>query len=122
MASPKRQDLVLTALSRASGPRSANEIWEELGSSEVGIATIYRALKAGVEAGLVRAVDLPGDATRYEPADRGHHHHFLCSGCDRAYDLEGCVPGLDAILPPSFALTGHEILLYGTCADCQEAA
>lgn len=106
----------------ASGPLSANELWEKLRPTGVGIATVYRALKTGVESGTLREVELPGGPSRYEPKERAHHHHFLCSECDRAYDIDGCVPGLDSILPAHFAMTGHEILLFGLCASCSLTA
>lgn len=101
---------------------SANELWSASQENGIGIATIYRALKRGVEAGELCEANLPGSPTRYEPAGRTHHHHFLCSECHRAIDLHGCVPGLEAILPPQFTLTDHEILLFGLCADCSPAS
>lgn len=118
----KQSESIRRLLEDAAGPLSANELWQSLLGSGIGLATIYRALKRGVETGELREATLPGGQTRYEPVNRSHHHHFLCSNCDRAIDLEGCVPGLEAILPPDFALTGHEILLFGQCADCNKAA
>jgi Fur family ferric uptake transcriptional regulator len=118
----KRTEAIHQLLSEAKGPLSANELWQSLQSSGIGLATIYRALKAGVASGELQEATLPGGQTRYEPATRLHHHHFLCSSCGRAFDLEGCVSGIEAILPPNFAMTGHEILLFGVCADCAEAA
>ena len=108
-------------LEEAAGPLSANEIWRATQGEGIGIATIYRTLKRGVEAGELLEATLPGGQSRYEPASRSHHHHFLCSDCERAIDLHACVPGLDAIVPPRFTLTSHEILLFGQCADCNAA-
>lgn len=121
-APSKRREAIRKLLQEASGPLSANELWLALQESGIGLATIYRTLKQGVEDGALREVDLPGSQARYEPADRTHHHHFLCSDCKRVLDLEGCVPGLETILPPHFRLTGHEILLFGQCDDCCAAA
>ena len=118
----KHAETIHTLLDQASGPLSANELWHALQGSGIGLATIYRALKRGVESGELREANLPGGQTRFEPAGRKHHHHFLCSDCERAIDIEGCVPGLEEIVPPDFMITGHEILLFGHCADCQAAA
>ncbi len=122
MSREPKIELVLQALREADGPLSANELWGRLQSTGIGIATIYRALKAGVGQGSLRVLDLPGGSTRYDPVDLAHHHHFICSDCDRVYDIEGCVGGLEKILPPRFAMTGHEVLLFGTCEACQEVA
>ncbi len=116
-----RQHQVAQALASAAGPRSANELWEELRDSRIGIATIYRALKSGVASGEFVAIELPGGPIRYEPAGRRHHHHFLCSACQRAFDISGNHDGLENLLPRGFSMAGHEILLFGTCAECQAA-
>ncbi len=84
----------------------------------LGIATVYRNLKTMTENGWLRAVDLPGDATRYEVAGKPHHHHFLCRKCDRAFEVDGCPDNLGVGVPPGFRLEQHEVVLYGLCAAC----
>ena len=112
---------VLEALSEASGPMSANELWEQLRSdgAGIGLATVYRALRRGVDEGQLTAVELESGSVRYEPSGLEHHHHFLCSLCRKAFDLEGCVRNLERLLPKGFRMTSHEILLFGTCSECQ---
>lgn len=118
-----KHDLVVQALVDSAGPMSANELWERLRAENkgIGLATVYRALRRGVEDGQLAAVELQSGSVRYEPADLEHHHHFLCSTCERAFDLEGCVQNLKKLLPRGFRMTGHEILLFGTCADCESS-
>ena len=91
---------------------------EALSDTGVGQATVYRALKAAAEDGTFKAVDLPNGPTRYEPADRPHHHHFHCDACGKVYDLPGCPGGLRALLPDGFTLDRHEVLLFGQCEAC----
>ena len=102
---------------------TANELWDQLRteSSGIGLATVYRALKKGVDDGELVAVELQAGSIRYEMADLDHHHHFLCSECDRAFDIEGCVGQVDRLVPSGFRVETHEILLYGECADCRRA-
>lgn len=116
-----KHDLVIEALAAAAGPMSANELWEQLrsASSGVGLATVYRALRRGVDEGQLVAVELESGSVRYEPADLEHHHHFLCSLCSRAFDIEGSVRDLEELLPRGFELTRHEVVLHGKCADCR---
>ena len=109
-------------LSRTPGALSAEEVHSALRESGVGVATVYRILNRGVEAGLFRPVSLADGPTRFEPADRPHHHHFACSECDRVIDLAGCPGRFERMLPEGFELESHDLLLRGRCADCREGA
>ena len=84
----------------------------------LGIATVYRQLRRLQDAGEVRAVDLGINDVRYEPTDRGHHHHFLCRECEEAFDIHGCPGGMAELAPPGFEIEKHEIMLYGRCGEC----
>ncbi|NUN95068.1 MAG: transcriptional repressor, partial [Candidatus Omnitrophica bacterium] len=84
----------------------------------LGIATVYRTLKSLLEEGSVVAVEMPGQALRYEAAGKEHHHHFHCRGCGRVFEVEGCPTGIGRLTPPGFRLEGHEIVLHGLCPDC----
>lgn len=107
-------------LREESGPRSADEVRAGLGRAgvRIGLATVYRLLKRGVESGAYTSVALPDGGLRYEPADRGHHHHFHCAACDRVFDVEGCPGRFAALVPEGFALDDHDVLLHGRCRDC----
>lgn len=108
------------ALEAAGRPLGALEVLQSAksGAPGLGIATVYRNLKALVGSGEVTTVELPGEAPRYEFAGKEHHHHFLCSRCDKVYELGGCLGGLRQLLPRGFTLGAHELLLHGTCASC----
>ena len=86
----------------------------------LGIATIYRNVKALVEENWLSEVQLPGAPSRYEVAGKHHHHHFICRRCDRTFELDGCT-GVLPRLPRGFAVESHEIFLYGSCAECSKA-
>ena len=85
----------------------------------LGVATVYRTVKALVEQGTVVAVDLPGEVTRFELSGKGHHHHFQCSACGRVFETKPCLGNLRRLVPRRFQLTGHELVLYGRCAECR---
>lgn len=111
---------IRSAIERADRPLSPREVLDEAQplSPGLGIATVYRALKNGVEGGWLQPVDLPGEPPRYEPTGKEHHHHFHCRTCDRVYEIEGCPNDLRNLTPAGFTLETHEIVLYGRCADC----
>lgn len=108
------------AFVRAGRPLSPQEVLEgaQDEAPSLGIATVYRNIKALVEEGWLTTVELPGEATRYERAGIGHHHHFHCRQCGRVFDIDGCTAKLQAMVPRGFKLDDHEIVLYGRCKAC----
>lgn len=86
----------------------------------LGLATVYRAVRALTEEGVLQPVELPGEAPRYEKSGQPHHHHFLCKECHRVYPVPGCPGELTHLAPLGFETRGHEIVLYGRCPDCAQ--
>jgi Fur family ferric uptake transcriptional regulator len=84
----------------------------------MGIATVYRTINALVDDHQLVPVTLPGESPRYEPAGRGHHHHFQCRTCSRVFEIDGCPGKFDRFAPRGFELDGHELILYGRCEAC----
>lgn len=88
----------------------------------LGMATVYRNLKAMLVDGEIRMVNLPGQSPRYELAHRSHHHHFQCRGCERVFEVDACPGDLASLAPPRFTVEDHDLTLYGRCSDCTPAA
>jgi len=116
----QQRDAIREALARADRPLEAQELLRaaEPLSPGLGLATVYRTLKAGAEEGWLKPVALPGGATRYELAGKDHHHHFECRQCHRVFDVAGCPGELQRLTPTGFTLEGHEVVLYGLCDRC----
>lgn len=85
----------------------------------LGIATVYRCLKALLDEGELRLVALPGENPRYETVGHGHHHHFQCRDCGRVFDVHACPGDLSRLAPTGFTVDDHELTLYGRCRECQ---
>jgi Fe2+ or Zn2+ uptake regulation protein len=88
----------------------------------VGRATVFRALDLFVDLGLVERVDLPGGDHAYVACDPVHHHHAICTGCGRSFEIEDL--GLTDILADvgrrlAFRVTFHRLELFGVCAACR---
>lgn len=98
------------------------EIHERAGREipRLGIATVYRTVKALKGEGEVVTVELPGEEPRYEPVGRGHHHHFRCLSCEQIFDLGICPVGIPrgTTLPGGYTVEDHELTLYGRCSAC----
>ncbi|MBI2685129.1 MAG: transcriptional repressor [Acidobacteria bacterium] len=104
-------------------PLDPNEVLELAAGehSGLGIATVYRNIKMLLEEGWLTAVELPGEVTHYEVAGKEHHHHFHCRMCGKVFELNACLPNVQQLAPQGFAVTGHDLLLYGSCRDCSPA-
>ena len=117
-----QQRAIRAAVESAGRPLSVSEI-HEIASAEaptLGVRTVYRVVNRLLCDGAIVPVPIPGQPDRYEPAAVAatHHHHFRCEVCDRVFDVDACPGGLHRMLPPGFELAGHELLLWGRCADC----
>lgn len=115
-----QRNAIRKALLGAGRPLSVHELLE-LAQNEVaslGIATLYRNLKALVAEGWIAQVDLPGQPPRWEVAPKGHHHHFLCRTCDKLFEINSCPEGLLHLVPEGYTLDEHDILLRGQCDVC----
>ena len=117
----RQREAIRNAIVHAKRPLSTQEILEAANKlvSGVGIATVYRNIKAFLQTGDIIVVSLPGDAPRYELAGHGHHHHFHCNRCNRVFDIHHCPGDLNTIAPPGFRVEHHELTLYGLCQSCQ---
>jgi len=115
-----QRKIIETCLETVDYPMLPKELHQQVQTTapNLGIATVFRALKALTEEGRVRVVNIPGDAPRYESVSRGHHHHFKCEYCDFVYEVKGCPGNFEALLPPGFQLSNHDITLFGKCSSC----
>ena len=118
----RQRSAISEVISHAPGPLRPNEILD-LASANVprlGIATVYRTINLLLEAGEIQAVPIEANDVRYEPSNRGHHHHFLCQKCNTVFDMQGCAGHMNNMLPEGFEMEEHEILIRGTCAGCKK--
>lgn len=84
------------------------------------LATVYKALHALAESGLVRELNLGAGAVRFEYAI-ARHHHFVCERCGRAEDI----PWFEIPDEPmrqavgARPVTGYDLVVRGACQRCQ---
>ena len=116
----KQRDALREVFQRAERPLSIAELLEGASSrvDGLGVATVYRTVSALLDEGWIQAVEIPGEAPRYERSDKEHHHHFQCEKCDRVFDIAGCMDNLRKLVPPKFRIRTHDVTLYGVCASC----
>ena len=123
---PRRQtrqrSAVLALLDELDGFRTAQDLHallRERGDA-VGLATVYRALQALVDDGLVDVLRSDGEAA-YRRCSPVHHHHLVCRSCGRTVEVEG--PAVESwasrvAAEHGFADVQHQLEVFGTCPAC----
>ena len=116
---------VVSLLGRQNCCLSAHEISEELHRSgtDIGIASIYRALEILHCMGLVQRVEFGEGVARFEPVTPGgeHHHHAVCDSCGRVtpFEDERLERHLDRLAGNlRHSMSGHDLVIHGECPRC----
>lgn len=90
----------------------------------IGIATIYRALKLFCKIGICNEIKIENGITRYEINDgSSHHDHLICSECGAFVEIKS--DEIEEIQKKiaeknGFLLTNHRLNLYGICSKCRK--
>lgn len=116
-----QRDAIRSVFEDAARPLSPGEVLDAARDRVPGLgqATVYRTIKAFLDDGVLSPVTLPGDPARYELHGKDHHHHFHCRRCDKVYEVDHCAVDVKALKPRGFIVDDHELVLYGTCAECR---
>jgi len=81
-------------------------------------ATVYPTLKILIDDGWLKRLSNPLPGTLYERTGKGHHLHFHCRKCNRAFELPGCALHENEAAPKGFVIEHQEIYLFGICPSC----
>lgn len=112
---------VYSTLARLGGHRSADQVAAAVAGDGPGLprTSVYNALKALADAGLVAAVDAGPGTALYEV--HGHsHHHFLCRRCEALLDVPAGTPVQDllGLQLPGAVIESAQVVLRGVCPQC----
>jgi Fur family transcriptional regulator, ferric uptake regulator len=120
----RQRVIVAEALASAKRALSAQELYARIQTSDptLGRATVYRALEAQVQDGMASRFERDGHVSAYIACDAEHHHHLVCTKCQRVEDLD------EAAVAPLLSSVGrrHEFQVdhaaldfYGLCRSCR---
>jgi Fur family transcriptional regulator, ferric uptake regulator len=118
----------LESLAANSQDFTTDDLWHELRQADpqLGRATVFRAVEVLVQRGLLDRIVFPDGTHRYRLCGaRSHHHHITCTDCRRIVEVRVCLPPeeLQAVeRSTGFHLEGHEVELFGRCAECRARA
>jgi len=122
----EQREVVLKILMHAQEHLTAEEIYNLIKikepDSNIGIATVYRALSFLEEVDLIASIAFGSEGKKYESNAKAHHDHLICTSCGKIVEF------VDAEIEKrqekiakenNFKVTSHSMQLYGVCSQCQ---
>jgi Fur family transcriptional regulator, ferric uptake regulator len=116
---------VLQAIDNLGGHCTSGEVLEKVAGVDesIGRAIVFRTLELLTQLGIIRPTYMESSMTpQYVMLPNGHHHHVICTNCNRVIEFEDCgLSGLAAALEKQFKLviTGHLLEFYAICENCR---
>lgn len=119
----KQREVVLDAFMAGEGHVSIDDVLRRAQgqSPGLGYATVYRAMKLFVDAGIALERHFQDGQTRYEPVDPDEHHdHLICTACGNIFEFEDPIieeRQREVARTHGFRASHHRHEIYGTCDD-----
>ncbi|WP_330375458.1 Fur family transcriptional regulator [Inediibacterium massiliense] len=127
---PQKQIILITILKNKTH-LNAKEIYEKVKIKEknIGLATVYRALKVFVELGIVKEINMNG-ISYYEMkifSGKPLHIHFQCHRCNTIMDIDSQKINSDYLKlnriiekENNLEIYDSNIMFIGICSKCRE--
>jgi Fur family transcriptional regulator, stress-responsive regulator len=100
----------------------------EIVRADIGVVSrraVYDAVGVLADIGLLRRIQPSGSAARYEDRVGDNHHHLICRACGRMVDVDcavGDTPCLTAADDAGYEIDEAEVIYWGRCPTCRDAA
>jgi len=117
-----QRQAILDQINASNRHWDADELARSLADAgqAIGIATVYRSLAFLEAEGLIDSIQL-ADKKRYERANKAHHDHMICTSCGHIEEFaHATIEALQeaAAKERGFAISGHQLVMFGQCAQC----
>jgi Fur family ferric uptake transcriptional regulator len=110
--------LIARVLSDSADHPDVEELYRRAAALDqrISIATVYRTVRLLEEKGILERRDFGGGRARFDPADRGHHHHLIDVDTGKVLEFsdvqhEALAREIAARL--GFELVDHRLELFG---------
>jgi Fur family ferric uptake transcriptional regulator len=110
--------LIARVLSEAEDHPDVEELYRRAAAldNRISVATVYRTVRLLEEKGILERRDFGGGRARYDPADRGHHHHLIDVDTGQVIEFEDDAHerlAQEIAARLGFTLVGHRLELFG---------
>ena len=110
--------LIARVLSEAEDHPDVEELYRRASAldARISVATVYRTVRLLEEKGILERRDFGGGRARYDPTDRGHHHHLIDVDTGKVLEFED--PAFERVAQEiaarlGFTLVGQRLELFG---------
>jgi Fur family ferric uptake transcriptional regulator len=125
MLRSKQREKILEVFLKMESHPTINDLYESVKkrNPEIGLATVYRAMKVICAAGLARETDFGDGLKRFEHEyGHEHHDHLVCVKCGRI--IEVISPEIEKLQNEltkkhNFTPLRHRLQIFGTCRSCK---
>jgi Fur family ferric uptake transcriptional regulator len=121
---PQRR-VVIQAITTNQEHLTATAIYQKVHQDrpDMGLVTIYRTLEILTRLKLICELHAGDNCRSYTPSATGHHHHLICSNCDKVVDFPSCEleqAQQSLSRQTGFKIDGHLLEFAGLCPACQK--
>jgi Fur family transcriptional regulator, ferric uptake regulator len=115
---------VLEVIEVGGGHMTSTEILDRVNDADstIGRASVFRALDLFTRLSIIRPTYIESSITpTYVMLPNGHHHHIICTNCNRVIEFDDCgLSVLENHLESELGvrLSGHLLEFYGLCDRC----
>lgn len=125
LAVTKQRAIVYKALLYSTEHPTADRVYELVREEYPGISrmSVYRILEALAFCHMIRRVNHPGAATRYDAFVKPHHH-LICVKCGLVVDIDPVDESFSLELkqvPDGFRVLDYCVDFQGLCAACAKS-
>lgn len=117
----KQRDAVMEVLMNTDKHPNAEMVYEEVRKNmpNVSLGTVYRNLSMLHKNGHILKLTV-GDGKEHFDGNTEDHYHFVCTGCNRVYDLnvETVMNISEFQSETEHIINGYTLLFNGTCKEC----
>lgn len=126
MTQPKRQllDQVYSRHEHFDAESLIEQLPAASKAGHIGRATVYRALKEFVEAGLLREFKLDGRSVYEHDYGYPQHDHLYCTQCQELIEFQSdeLLELLNSVAGEHrFRVGGHRLIISGVCEPCRKS-
>ena len=120
----KQREQILETLKNNCIHPTAEQVYSLMKSQmpNISLATVYRNLNQLAENGVILKIDSLDGTARFDYC-REQHYHFICTKCNKVYDVpHNVAPELLKNVQEQTGLTvdSCDISFRGICPDCQQ--
>ncbi|MDF2646597.1 MAG: Fur family transcriptional regulator [Paenibacillus sp.] len=102
---------------------SPKDVYEQMRSEYPSLSfdTVYRNLRLLSEMGALEQFYFMDGGLKFKRCClTRHHHHLICTSCEKTVPFDYCPMNQPFDLPNNFHIISHRFEIYGVCEECQQ--